>query len=84
MSIHMEFRHGFGIDFEFNENICFRTIGIDEDGNEVEGEGILCYIGHIIRLPLLLIYIGEFAPIEEMNNFTGFRAIKKKEQQNDQ
>lgn len=84
MSIHIEFRHGFGLDFEFNENICFRAASIDEDGNEVAGETILCYIGHILRLPLLLIYIGEFAPIEEMNNFTGFRAIKKKEQQSDQ
>lgn len=84
MSIHIEFRHGFGIDFEFNENICFRAASIDEDGNEVAGETILCYIGHIIRLPLLLIYIGEFAPIEEMKNFTGFRAINKKEQESDQ
>lgn len=72
MSIQIEFRHGFGIDLEFNEHMCVRTGTYDENGKELDGETILCYIGHIIRLPLVTIYIGEFAPIQEMSNFGGF------------
>lgn len=83
MSFNIEFRHGFGIDFEFNERICFRVSVYDEEGQELDGETILCYIGHIIRLPFVTVYIGEFAPIEEMNNFGGFHKMEK-EKKNDQ
>jgi hypothetical protein len=81
--ISMEFRHGIGIDFEFNENICYRVGLFDEEGKELAGEHIMCYIGHIIRLPLMTIYIGEFAPIEEMSNFGGFNKTQQVEEKKD-
>lgn len=60
--IHITFRHGVGLDIEANEDICHR---VAYNGDE-DDEGVVCFIGTIIRIPLFTIYIGDFTPIEEL------------------
>lgn len=48
-----EFRQGFGLDIEYNEDICHIA-----DTDEVE-DGLFAFIGVIILLPFIKIYIGE-------------------------
>lgn len=48
-----EFRQGFGLDIEFNEDICHIA-----DTDEVK-DGLFAFIGIIILLPFIKIYIGE-------------------------
>jgi len=48
-----EFRHGFGIDIEANNDICYVA-----DTDEVEN-GLFSFVGIIILLPFLKIHIGE-------------------------
>lgn len=53
-------RLGIGIDIEHNEEICYRAE--DEKGKEV----LLCYVGILIKLPFLTVYIGEFMDRKDM------------------
>ena len=49
----IELRQGFGLDIEFNQDICHIA-----DTDEVE-EGLFAFIGIIILLPFIKIYIGD-------------------------
>ena len=49
----VEMRQGFGFDIEFNEDICHIA-----DTDEVT-DGLFAFIGIIILLPFIKIYIGE-------------------------
>lgn len=48
-----EFRQGFGLDIEFNQDICYIA-----DTDDVE-DGLFAFVGIIILLPFLKIHIGE-------------------------
>lgn len=48
-----EFRQGFGLDIEFNEDICHIA-----DTDEVE-HGLFAFEGIIVLLPFIKIYLGE-------------------------
>ena len=63
MKVVLHFRNGFGFDIEHNEDII-HVIGVeDEEGNEEKTLG--GFVGIIVRLPLLAIYIGDFHEIDE-------------------
>jgi hypothetical protein len=49
----VELRQGFGLDIEFNQDICHIA-----DTDEVT-EGLFSFIGIIILLPFIKIYIGD-------------------------
>lgn len=49
----VEARHGFGIDIEYNDSICYVA-----DTDEVE-DGLFAFVGIIIMLPFVKIHIGE-------------------------
>ena len=49
----IELRHGFGLDIEFNNDICHIA-----DTDEVT-DGLFAFIGIIILLPFIKIYIGD-------------------------
>ena len=49
----IELRQGFGLDIEYNEDICHIA-----DTDEIEN-GLFAYEGIIILLPFIKIYIGE-------------------------
>lgn len=49
----IELRQGFGLDIEFNQDICHIA-----DTDEVQ-EGLFAFIGIIILLPFIKIYIGD-------------------------
>lgn len=49
----IELRQGFGLDIEFNEDICHIA-----DTDEIEN-GLFAFIGIIILLPFIKIYIGD-------------------------
>lgn len=49
----IELRQGFGFDIEYNEDICHIA-----DTDEIEN-GLFAYVGIIILLPFIKIYIGE-------------------------
>ena len=49
----IELRQGFGLDIEFNQDICHIA-----DTDEIEN-GLFAFIGIIILLPFIKIYIGE-------------------------
>jgi hypothetical protein len=48
-----ELRHGIGLDIEFNDDICHIA-----DTDEVK-DGLFSFIGIIILLPFIKIYIGD-------------------------
>ena len=48
-----EFRQGFGLDIEFNQDICHIA-----DTDDVT-DGLFAFVGIIILLPFIKIYIGE-------------------------
>ena len=49
----IELRQGIGFDIEYNEDICHIA-----DTDEIEN-GLFAYVGIIILLPFIKIYIGE-------------------------
>ncbi len=49
----LELRQGFGLDIEFNQDICHIATT-----DEIE-EGLFAFIGIIILLPFIKIYIGD-------------------------
>ena len=49
----MEIRQGFGLDIEFNDDICHIA-----NTDEIEN-GLFAFIGIIILLPFIKIYIGD-------------------------
>jgi hypothetical protein len=49
----IELRQGFGLDIEYNEDICHIA-----DTDEVT-DGLFAFVGIIILLPFIKIYIGE-------------------------
>lgn len=49
----IELRQGFGIDIEFNQDICHIA-----STDEIE-DGLFAFIGIIILLPFIKIYIGD-------------------------
>jgi hypothetical protein len=53
MMILIRLRQGIGLDIEYNEDIQHTLV---EDGKEVDLE----YVGIIIKLPFISIYIGDF------------------------
>jgi len=63
MRIVLHFRNGFGFDIEHNEDIIHVISVEDENGNEEKTLG--GFVGIIVRLPLLAIYIGEFSEVDE-------------------
>jgi hypothetical protein len=63
MRIVLHFRNGFGFDIEHNEDIIHVIGVVDENGNEEKTLG--GFVGIIVRLPLLAIYIGEFSEVDE-------------------
>jgi hypothetical protein len=64
MEILVRFRLGIGLDIEHNEEICYRVGLIDEKGREEEG--LICFVGLLIKVPFLTIHIGEFMDRREM------------------
>lgn len=64
MEILVRPRLGIGLDIEHNEEICYRVGFIDERGREEEG--LICFVGIILKLPFLTIYIGDFMDRQEM------------------
>ena len=63
MKVVFNFRNGFGFDIEHNEDIIHVSGVEDEDGEEEKTLG--GFVGIIVRLPLLAIYIGDFHEIDE-------------------
>jgi len=63
MRVVFHFRNGFGFDIEHNEDII-HVVGVeDEEGNEEKT--LAAFVGIIIRLPLLAIYLGDFGEVDE-------------------
>ena len=58
MQITAKTRLGFGFDFQYEEEICYRIGVVYEDGTE--DEDLIGFIGNIIRLPFIEIFIGDF------------------------
>lgn len=54
MMLLVRLRQGIGIDIEYNEDICHIVV---DDNNK---ESVVCYVGIIIKLPFLSIYLGDF------------------------
>lgn len=54
MMILVRLRQGLGFDIEYNEDIC-HTLVDDEDK-----ETVVAYVGIIIKIPFITIYIGDF------------------------
>jgi hypothetical protein len=54
----IEWRHGFGLDIEANDVVCY--VVHDED----EKETMVQFSGIIINLPLIKVHIGEFYEVE--------------------
>ena len=63
MRIVLHFRNGFGFDIEHNEDIIHVISVEDEKGNEEKTLG--GFVGIIVRLALIAIYIGEFSEVDE-------------------
>lgn len=63
MKVVLNFRNGFGFDIEYNEDIIHVISVEDENGEEEKTLG--GFVGIIVRLPLLAIYIGDFHEIDE-------------------
>jgi hypothetical protein len=57
MSFHLNSRLGFGFDIEHNEDIC-HVVGDDD------GRFVAAFMGLIIKVPFLSIYIGEFTELD--------------------
>ncbi len=57
MSFHLNSRLGIGFDIEHNENIC-HVVGDDD------GRFVAAFMGLIIKVPFLSIYIGEFTELD--------------------
>ncbi len=49
----IELRHGFGFDIEYNDDICHIA-----DTDEIEN-GLFAFIGIIVMIPFVKIYIGD-------------------------
>ena len=64
MEIVIRPRLGIGFDIEHNEEICYRAHVVEENGKQ--RDALLCYIGIIIKLPFVTVYIGEFHDESEM------------------
>lgn len=54
----LRFRHGIGLDIEYNEDICH----ILTDGKT---EDVVAFVGVIIKIPFITIYLGEFYDLED-------------------
>jgi len=63
MGITVKTRLGFGFDFDFEEELCYRVGIVYEDGTE--DEDLIGFVGNILRLPFLVIFIGEFRSMLE-------------------
>jgi len=63
MKVVLNFRNGFGFDIEHNEDIIHVISVEGKDGEEEKTLG--GFVGIIVRLPLLAIYIGEFHIVDE-------------------
>jgi hypothetical protein len=63
MKVVLNFRNGFGFDIEHNEDIIHVISVEGKDGEEEQTLG--GFVGIIVRVPLLSIYIGEFHIIDE-------------------
>ena len=63
MKVVLNFRNGFGFDIEHNEDIIHVISVEGKDGEEEQTLG--GFVGIIVRLPLLAIYIGDFHEIDE-------------------
>jgi hypothetical protein len=50
----VRFRQGIGLDIEYNDDICHR-VAYEEDE-----EGLLMFMGILLKIPFFTIYIGEF------------------------
>ena len=59
-------RLGFGFDFQYEEELCYRIGIIYEDGTEEDD--IIGFVGNILRLPFLVIFIGEFRSMTEVED----------------
>tara|TARA_R110000782_G_scaffold61862_3_gene127311 strand:- start:118 stop:315 length:198 start_codon:yes stop_codon:yes gene_type:complete len=57
MSFHLNSRLGIGFDIEHNEDIC-HVVGDDD------GRFVAAFMGLIIKVPFLSIYIGEFTELD--------------------
>jgi hypothetical protein len=57
MGFHLNSRLGFGFDIEHNEDIC-HVVGDDD------GRFVAAFMGLIIKVPFLSIYIGEFTELD--------------------
>ena len=60
MMVVVKLRHGIGFDIEFNEDICH--LADTHEGKQV----VLAYIGVIVMLPFVKIYVGDFEEIIEV------------------
>lgn len=63
MGLMVKTRLGFGFDFEYEEELCYRVGIVYEDGTE--DEDLVGFVGNILRLPFLSIFIGEFRSLTE-------------------
>lgn len=66
MQIIIKTRLGFGFDFQYEEELCYRIGIVYEDGTE--DEDIIGFVGNILRLPFLVIFIGEFNSMTEVDD----------------
>ncbi len=66
MQVVINTRLGFGFDFQYEEELCYRIGIVYEDGTE--DEDIVGFVGNILRLPFLVIFIGEFRSMTEVED----------------
>lgn len=66
MQIVIKTRLGFGFDFQYEEELCYRIGIVYEDGTE--DEDIVGFVGNILRIPFLAIFIGEFNSMTEVED----------------
>lgn len=66
MEVVIRSRLGIGFDIEHNEENCYRVGFVDEKGKEEET--LLLYVGLIIKIPFLTIFIGDFLEQDEATN----------------
>ena len=63
MGLMVKTRLGFGFDFEYEEELCYRVGVVYEDGTE--DEDLVGFVGNVLRIPFLIIFIGEFRSLTE-------------------
>jgi hypothetical protein len=55
-------RQGIGFDIEYNEDVCHIIVEETEKGSD---ETFVAFAGIIVKLPFVVIYLGEFFNLED-------------------